>query len=105
MRLLQMSGSAGILILAIVFLRRAGRRLFSSRFLYLMWFVVLARLLLPFELPVQLPSMGIESAWADEGRIFFVQEPSHDGTAAGPAQQGTGDAVLLRRIVFLACPI
>ena len=102
MRLLQMSGSAGILILAIAFLRRAGRRLFSARFLYLMWFVVLARLLLPFELPVQLPSMGIESAWADEGRIFFVQEPSHDGTAAGPAQQGTGDSVLLRRIVFLA---
>lgn len=66
MRLLQMSISAGILIAAITLLRSAGRKLFSPRFLYLLWFVALARMILPVELPVKLPDMGIEAAWRDE---------------------------------------
>ena len=99
MRLLEMSVSAGILILAILILRRAGRRLFPARFLYLMWFVVLARLLLPLELPVQLPSMGPEAAWADEGQMFFIQEPAPDAGAYGLS--GTGTDALFGKIVFL----
>ena len=99
MRLLEMSVSAGILILAILILRRAGRRLFPARFLYLMWFVVLARLLLPLELPVQLPSMGPEAAWADEGQMLFIQEPAPDAGAYGLS--GTGTDALFGKIVFL----
>lgn len=68
MRLLQMSIAAGILIAVIVILRCIGRRLLSARFLFLLWFVALARMVLPVELPVKLPGMGLEASWAGEGQ-------------------------------------
>lgn len=82
MRLLQMSGSAGIPIPQRCIPAPGGEK------------AVLSTVPVPYVVcrPGQVSCRlnflsgtaihGIESHWVDEGRIFFVQEPSHDGTAA-----------------------
>ena len=63
MRLLQMSISAGVLISVILVLRRGTGRLFSAGFIYLLWFIAAARMLLPVSVPVQLPGIGFGTVW------------------------------------------
>lgn len=53
MRLLEMSLSAGVLILFVTLVRRGGMLRLAKRTVRMLWIVVLARLLLPFSLPVQ----------------------------------------------------
>ncbi len=53
MRLLEMSVSAGVLILLIVFVCRSSLWKLSRRAVMLLWMVALARLLLPGSLPIQ----------------------------------------------------
>lgn len=82
MRLLQMSISAGILIAVILCMRCVGRRLFSARFIFLLWFVAAARMILPLELPVQLPGIGVEQVWQDAAQ---VDDEFQDGVLYGGA--------------------
>ena len=67
MRLLQMSISAGVLISVILVLRRGTGRLFSAGFIYLLWFIAAARMLLPVSVPVQLPGIGFGTVWQGDG--------------------------------------
>lgn len=53
MRLLEMSISAGVLILFVTLVRRQGTLRLSKCTVRMLWIVVLARLLLPFSLPVR----------------------------------------------------
>lgn len=87
MRLLQMSASASVLISIILLLRRTGRRLFSARFIYLLWFVSVARMLLPVSVPVLTPGGGFESVW-NRSTVFqeapmMIQEQVQEGQAVG----------------------
>ncbi len=82
MRLLEMSISAGVLIVLLAFLRKAGGRRLSGRTFSILWIVVLARLLLPGSLPFR---RGI-AVWAirllERGFIF---RSSISQAAAGKA--------------------
>lgn len=101
MRLLQMSISAGILIGFILILRHVGRRLFSARFLYLLWFVAVARMAFPLELPVQLPGIGMEYVWQDEGLLTGQTISGEGADLAVPERAEAGKAMWFNRIAVL----
>lgn len=60
--LLQWALTSSVLILAVLLLRLALRRHISCRVRYALWAVVLARLLLPFQLPLSLPYSAADIA-------------------------------------------
>lgn len=86
MRLLEMSISAGVLIMLLAFLRKAGGRRLSGRMFSILWIVVLARLLLPGSLPFR---RGI-AVWAirllERGSIFrsSISQAAAGKTALAP---------------------
>lgn len=82
MKLLQMSISAGVLITLILLLRRVGRRLFSPRCLFWLWFVAALRMLAPVDIPVDIQVMPLDGIlWAMEEHEVISVYPENGGHA------------------------
>lgn len=101
MRLLQMSISAGILIGFILILRCVGRRLFSARFLFLLWFVAVARMAVPLELPIQLPGIGLEKVLQDEDLPTGQTVSGKGADIAAPERVRDGRNMWFNRLAVL----
>lgn len=97
MNLLQMSISAGVLIAAIWVLRRVGRGMFSAGFLFALWFVAAARMVLPVSLPVQLPifslESALESALENGGNMGIILNPQKDGADDATSRKESREGV------------
>lgn len=101
MNVLQMSLSAGVLIAVIWLLRRVGRGMFSAGFLFALWFVAAARMVLPVSLPVQMPLFSLESvlqsALENDGTQEITLNPREDGTDSAKSRE-EGRADVYKRI-------
>lgn len=90
MGILQMSIYGGVLVLAVVAVRMAALRFLPKRMLVILWCIVLARLLVPLEIPSRFSVYSfVEGQMATEGGLFSRKSgTSYDREAFGHSGKG-----------------